>query len=167
MPFAQMSSSSTQSITELAAGVISVCRERHLTVATCESLTGGLIAAALTSIPGASDVVRGGLVTYATDLKTSLAGVEADLIDQFSVVSSQVAGAMAAGARHNLGADWAVAVTGVAGPGPSDGVPAGTVWVGIANATEAFTERLDLAGDRSHIRRDTVVAALEKLTDHL
>jgi nicotinamide-nucleotide amidase len=130
------------------------------TIATCESLTGGLIATLLTSVPGSSETVRGGLVTYAADLKTALAGVPAELIAGQGVVSRPVAIAMAVGARRVCQSDWAVAVTGVAGPGPSEGVPAGVVWMALAGPGEVRAERLHLDGDRAAVRRQVARAAL-------
>src|SRR5215813_372923 len=98
-----------------------------LTVGTAESLTGGLVAAALTTIPGSSAVVRGGIVAYAADLKNSLLSVPADLLDRVGAVHPDVALAMASGARNRLKATIGVATTGVAGPDPADGQPVGTV----------------------------------------
>ena len=133
------------------------------TVATCESITGGLICGALTSVPGSSEVVRGGLITYATDLKTQLAGVDAGLIATYGVVSSEVARAMAEGVRGVCGSDWGVAVTGVAGPGPSDSVPAGTVWLSVVGPSSSSTVLLRESGGRAHIREKTVDAAVAAL----
>jgi len=137
------------------------------TVATCESLTGGLICGALTSVPGSSEVVRGGLITYATDLKTRLAGVDASLIAAHGVVSSEVARAMAEGARRTCDADWGIAVTGVAGPGPSDGVPAGTVWLAVIGPGSQSVIELHLDGDRTNVRAETVANAMAALYDVL
>jgi len=146
-----------------AAGLIGVMAKAGWTVATCESVTGGLIAAALTDVAGASEVVRGGLVTYATDLKSRLAGVDPGLIAAHGVVSGEVATAMAAGASEACGADWAVAVTGVAGPGAAEGCPAGTVWLAITGPGVSETALLRLAGDRADVRRQVVTAALDRL----
>ena len=100
------------------------------TVAVAESLTGGLLTAALTEPAGASNAVRGGVVVYATDLKATLAGVPVPLLDAEGPVSPDVAGALAAGARDRLGATYGLGVTGVAGPDPQGGRPVGTVYVG-------------------------------------
>jgi len=137
---------------------------RHETVATCESLTGGLVLAELTTVPGSSAVVRGGLVTYATDLKTSLAGVPADLIAEHGVVSRPVAEAMAEGARASCGATWGIGLTGVAGPDAVDGLVPGTVCLGVAgpDGTISVQERFD--GDRAEVRRQTVVRAFDLLS---
>ncbi|MCL2482385.1 MAG: CinA family protein [Propionibacteriaceae bacterium] len=137
------------------------------TVATCESITGGLICGALTSVPGSSSVVRGGLITYATELKTSLAGVDPDLVSRFGVVSQDVAVALARGAQERCGADWGIGVTGVAGPGPSDGVPAGTVWLAVAGPGTLRARLLTESGHRSQVRTRVVDAAIELLCEML
>ena len=97
--------------------VLDLCRERGWTLATAESCTGGLVAARLTSVPGSSDVFLGGIVSYANEVKIGELGVPAELIEEHGAVSAEVAAAMARGARERLGADVAVSVTGVAGPG--------------------------------------------------
>ena len=145
---------------DLARSVIAALKERGLTVAACESLTGGLICATLVDVPGASAVVRGGFVTYQTDTKTLLADVPAALIAEKGVVSAEVARAMAEGARHKLGTDIAVSATGMASPGSPDEPPAGTVYVGLATATGVKALPLQLTGDRQEIRRQTVHTAL-------
>lgn len=132
-----------------------------LTVATCESLTGGMICAALVDVPGASRVVRGGLITYQTDTKSLLAGVDAGLIETHGVVSAEVARAMAAGARDALHADIAVSATGMASPGEIGDPPAGTVFVGLASATGVQAVELHLTGDRQAVRQQTVDAAIK------
>lgn len=134
---------------------------RGETVATCESLTAGLVAARLADVPGASAVLRGGLVTYATELKESLVGVDADALAH-GVVSREVALAMAAGCRPACGADWGIATTGVAGPGPSDGVPAGTAWVAVVGPTGEAARLVQQPGlGRAEVRAAVVDAALE------
>ena len=132
-----------------------------LTVATCESLTGGMICAALVDVPGASRVVRGGLITYQTDTKSLLAGVDAGLIETHGVVSAEVARAMAAGTRDALHADIAVSATGMASPGEIGDPPAGTVFVGLASAAGVQAVELHLAGDRQAVRQQTVDAAIK------
>ncbi|TDE14039.1 CinA family protein [Jiangella asiatica] len=140
-----------------------------LTVATAESLTGGLVCAVLTSVPGSSAVVRGGVVVYATELKASLAGVPDDLLDRLGPVGAEVAAAMARGVRSRLGADVGVATTGVAGPDGQDGHPPGTVHVAVASP--AGTTLRSYAGDdvlpggRAEVRDATVRAALELLSE--
>ena len=132
-----------------------------LTVATCESLTGGMICAALVDVPGASRVVRGGLITYQTDTKSLLAGVDAGLIETHGVVSAEVARAMAAGTRDALHADIAVSATGMASPGEIGDPPAGTVFVGLASATGVQAVELHLTGDRQAVRQQTVDTAIK------
>ncbi|GAA0317097.1 nicotinamide-nucleotide amidohydrolase family protein [Kineococcus aurantiacus] len=138
-----------------------------LTVATAESLTGGLLCATLVDVPGASAVVRGGVVAYATELKASVLGVPADALARTGPVDGFVAEQMARGARAVLGADVGVATTGVAGPGPADGFPAGTVFLGLAAdwlPGGARHVRLALEGDRPAIRRDSVERALAEVS---
>lgn len=140
--------------------------ERGETLAVAESLTGGLLAATVVAVPGASTVFRGGLVVYATDLKASLAGVPSPLLHARGPVDPEVAAALAAGVRRRCGADWGVATTGVAGPDPADGVPVGTVYVAVAGPRAAGeVRRLDLTGDRAQIREATVAAALDLLDE--
>jgi nicotinamide-nucleotide amidase len=143
--------------------VVELLRERGQTVATAESLTAGLVAAALTAVPGSSFVVRGGLVVYATDLKTGLAGVPAELIARFGAVHPDVASALASGARRVCGADWGVGLTGVAGPDPQDGVAPGRVYLGIAQFDTVTPYVLDLTGDRHAVRAASVAAAIDAL----
>ncbi len=138
------------------------------TVAVAESLTGGLLAATIVAVPGASVVFRGGLVVYATDLKARLAGVPADLLEQRGPVDPDVACWLARGARDRCLADWGLATTGVAGPDPQDGVPVGTVYLGLARPEgSVLARRLDLAGTRQQIRDATVAAAIALLIDQL
>jgi nicotinamide-nucleotide amidase len=147
---------------ELAATIVGLLAERHQTLATAESLTGGLLGAAITAVPGASAVYRGGVIAYATELKAALLGVPADLLAAHGPVHPEVAAAMAAGARHRLGATWGLATTGVAGPDPADGFPPGTVHI-AAGAGKPITKSLTLAGGRNEVRRDTVDRALRLL----
>lgn len=134
------------------------------TIAVAESLTGGLVTGALTSIPGASVVVRGGVVAYATELKSALLGVPADLLARQGPVDPDVAMEMAAGVRRLLGASYGVATTGVAGPGPADGKPQGTVFVAVAGLKETSCDGFGgMAGDRQQVREATVRSALSLL----
>ena len=144
-----------------AQAIIRGLQAQGLTVATCESLTGGMICAALVDGPGASRVVRGGLITYQTDTKSLLAGVDAGLIETHGVVSAEVARAMAAGARDALHADIAVSATGMASPGEIGDPPAGTVFVGLASAAGVQAVELHLTGDRQAVRQQTVDAAIK------
>lgn len=150
---------------ELSRLAVLALKEHGLTVATCESLTGGLICATLVDIPGASQVVRGGLITYQTDTKTLLADVPAALIGAKGVVSAQVAQAMAEGVRTKLGVDIAVSATGMASPGEAWEPPAGTVFVGIASPKGSRAIPLKLSGSRAEVRQQTVKAALEAIIE--
>ncbi|WP_240110950.1 CinA family protein [Streptomyces sp. MUM 203J] len=146
--------------------------ERGRTLAVAESLTGGLVAAELTSVPGASAVFRGSVTAYATGLKHLLLGVDRELLDQRGAVDAEVALQMARGVRSRLGADWGVATTGVAGPEPQDGQPVGTVYVAVcgpsaAGAAGGKVAALRLNGDRAEIRRESVRSALELLADEI
>ncbi|GAA2065879.1 nicotinamide-nucleotide amidohydrolase family protein [Leifsonia soli] len=146
--------------------------DRGLTVAAAESLTGGLLTAELTSVPGASAVVLGGAVVYATELKHTLLGVDADLLATEGPVHPEVARQLAAGVRDRLAvagrrADIGVATTGVAGPDPQGGRPVGTVYVGVASDAGARSIALALTGDRDGIRRQTVVEAVRALAEEL
>jgi len=138
-------------------------RERGQTVACAESLTGGLLGAALSELPGSSATFRGGLVVYATDVKSAVAGVPADLLDVHGAVSPQTAEALASGARERLGADWAVATTGVAGPDEQEGRPVGTVHVAVAGPDGVTVRSARLPGDRDRVRALAVTAALDLL----
>lgn len=141
--------------------------DRGLTVAVAESLTGGLLSAALTSSPGSSNTFRGGLIVYATDLKALLAGVPQPLLDAQGPVSADVAAALARGARHRLDADLGVGITGVAGPDPVGEHPAGTVFLAVAGEGVGKVCRVELAGSRAEIRQAAVGAALTALADVL
>ena len=151
----------------VAADVVAGLRARGLTVATAESLTGGLLGAALTSVPGASAAYRGGVVAYATELKHTLLGVDADHLARAGAVDGGTAAAMAAGVRLRAGADIGVATTGVAGPAAQDGHPAGTVHLGWADATSATSVELALTGSRAEVRAATVAAALALVLERL
>lgn len=147
--------------------IVHALAERGETVAAAESLTAGLVLATLTEVPGSSAVVRGGFVVYGTDLKTSLAGVPADLLAERGAVDPDVATALAAGARQRCGASIGIGLTGVAGPGPQDGVPAGTVYVAIASPRGERVSLLRATGDRARVRTAAVEAALELIEGDL
>lgn len=151
--------------------LVGALRRRGVTVGCAESLTGGLVCAALTSVPGASAVVRGGVVAYAADLKAELLRVPAELLHVHGTVSAHTALAMADGARRVLGADIGLATTGVAGPEPSEGKPVGTVYVATTAMIEGEQPRavraLSLHGSRDQIREATVSQALELLGEIL
>lgn len=145
----------------LARCAVEALKARGWTVATAESLTGGLIASSMVEVPGASQVVKGGFVTYQTISKTMLLGVPADVIDRCNVVSAEVARAMAEGARDRLGVDIAVSATGLAGPdGGTPERPVGTVFVGVATASDVYALPLHLSGSRDRIRTLTMKHAL-------
>lgn len=147
--------------------LVDALRQTGATVAAAESLTGGAVCARLVDVPGASDVVRGGVVAYATELKATLLGVDELLLATRGPVDSAVAEAMAGGVRERLDAVYGLATTGVAGPGPSDGQPAGTVYVAVAGPQGSRWERLAVEGDRAVVRSTTVDAVLALLADVL
>ncbi len=141
--------------------VLDRCRERGWTLATAESCTGGLVAAGLTAIPGSSDVVVGGIVSYANEMKTRELGVPGDLIEEHGAVSAEVAEAMARGARERLGVEVALAVTGVAGPGGgTEEKPVGLVYFHAETPEGSRGSSFSFPGDRDSIRRRSVVAGL-------
>ncbi|KUH98648.1 competence protein [Mycolicibacterium acapulense] len=136
---------------------------RGQTVATAESLTAGLLAATLAGVPGASAVLRGGLVAYVEDTKISLAGVTRQMLDEVGPVAAPTARALAVGARMRCEATWGVGLTGVAGPEPHGGHPVGTVFLGIAGPVETDVVELRLDGSRWEIR----LAAVREAVVHL
>lgn len=144
---------------------LAVCelRAAGATLAAAESLTGGLLAAAVVDVPGASDVLRGGVVAYAGDVKSELLGVDAGLLEDRGAVDVEVAVQMACGVRTRLRATYGVAVTGVAGPGPAEGKAPGTVHVAVAGPRGVREQVLELSGGREQVRRASVVAALALL----
>jgi nicotinamide-nucleotide amidase len=150
-----------------AAAAVHALVERRETVATAESLTGGLVAATVVEIPGVSAVFRGGLVVYATDLKARLAGVPEALLAERGPVDGDVAAALAEGVRDRCGADWGLSTTGVAGPDPQDGKPVGLVYVAVAGRAGCTVRELKLGGNREAIRTESVTAVLQLLTDSL
>jgi nicotinamide-nucleotide amidase len=150
-----------------AAEVVRELAERRASLAVVESLTGGLLAATIVDVPGASRVFRGALVAYATELKASLVGVPAPLLAARGAVDPDVAVALAEGGRRRCDADWCLSTTGVAGPQPQDGKPVGLVFVAAAGPSGTVVRRLELDGDRRRIRTATVEAALRLLTDRL
>ena len=145
------------------AALVADLRAAGHTVAAAESLTGGLVTATLVDVAGASAVVRGAVVAYQPDLKIRLVGVDADLVAREGTVNAAVAEQLAQGVRHELGATWGLGTTGVAGPGPSEGHPAGTVHVAVAGPDGVTSRRLDLTGDRTTVRRGAVRAVLADL----
>jgi nicotinamide-nucleotide amidase len=150
-----------------AEGVLEALARRGETLATAESLTGGLLAARLTDVPGASRSFVGGVVSYATRVKVAVLDVPTAVVESFGVVSGECACAMAQGVRNRLDATWGLATTGVAGPDEQDGHPVGTVWVAVAGPSGAEAGRLSLAGDRLAIRQATCDAVLADLAARL
>ena len=149
------------------AQIVAELIRRHLSIGCAESLTGGALTSKLVAVPGVSEVLRGGIVSYATDLKASVLGVSQERLDAKGPVDEQVATEMARGACRLLGADVALSTTGVAGPGPSDGLEAGTVWIAISGKLGEEARLLNLSGDRVAIRSETVTCVLGLLADHL
>lgn len=145
-----------------AEAVLALCRASGATLATVESCTGGLVSAALTAVPGSSDVVLCGFVAYSDAAKSALVDVPPGLLGTAGAVSREVAEAMASGGLRRSGADVAVAVTGVAGPGASEGRPAGLVHLAAARrGGGALHERCMFAGARPDVRRASVLKAFE------
>lgn len=144
----------------LAELIVRLLTERRQTVAVAESLTGGLLAASLVEVPGASVVFRGAIVAYATDLKSALLDVPAALLERYGAVHADVASAMAEGVRRRLDATFGVATTGVAGPDPADGQPVGTVHIAASGQLSAVQRTLCLAGGRRSIRDQAVLQSL-------
>lgn len=177
---------SNLSLARTAAQVVTVLRARGETVATAESLTGGLLGATITGVPGASVVYRGGLIPYATELKATLVGVPPAILAEDGPVAASTAAQLAEGAARVCGANWGLATTGVAGPDSQDGHPVGQVFIAVARClvgeltevrelrlTEVrelrLTEvrELSLMGDREAIRTQTVAAVLALLLESL
>ncbi|MFI6088950.1 CinA family protein [Streptomyces sp. NPDC051218] len=169
-----------------AAQVLRLLQARGETLAVAESLTGGLVAAEVTAVPGASQVFRGSVTAYATELKHEVLGVDGTLLAERGAVDAEVALQMAAGVRKVMGADWGIATTGVAGPEPQDGQPVGTVFVavdgpdslatgpgsafggvGSALRSEGKVAALRLNGERSDIRMESVRSVLTLLVERL
>ncbi|MDP9027002.1 MAG: nicotinamide-nucleotide amidohydrolase family protein [Actinomycetota bacterium] len=156
----------------LAVRLIDELTRRGLTIAVAESLTGGLVVAELIAVPGASAVVRGGVVAYATELKASLLGVDAALLAEKGPIDAEVARQMAEGVRWRLGhdgapADVGLATTGVAGPDSQDGHPVGEVWIGVAIGEVVTAHGLTLTGDRASIRSAVVSESLARVLGRL
>ncbi|MAT18058.1 MAG: competence protein [Leifsonia sp.] len=154
----------------LAAEIVETLTGRGETIAVAESLTGGLLVAELITVPGASLVVRGGVVAYATDLKARLLGVDGALLAQVGAVDAEVATQMARGVRLRLGhgdepTAFGLATTGVAGPDPQDGQAPGTVFIAVATAAGESVRALRLDGDREAIRRRVVSESLLMLIE--
>ena len=153
---------------EQATALIDRAREAGVMVGTAESCTGGLIGATLTDIPGSSDVVAGGIISYTNEVKHQRLHVPSEVLDAHGAVSEETACAMAEGARSELGVDIAVAVTGIAGPGGAvPGKPVGTVWIGISDARGTEAQLFTFDGTRSQVRAQTVREDLKKISERI
>jgi len=139
--------------------IIETLKARGETVSVAESLTGGGLGHALTAVPGASEVFIGGIIAYTSDVKVNFLGVPRAFIDEFSVVSEEVAVAMANGAREKIGTTWAISTTGIAGPGDYMGIREGTVWIAIAGPINQ-TLLLTLDGGRDGVRQGAISSAI-------
>jgi nicotinamide-nucleotide amidase len=145
-----------------AIALVKLLREHGLTVATAESLTGGLVSAVIVDVPGASNVLRGAVVAYANEIKRDVLGVDAELLDERGAVNGTAAAQMAIGIRKIMGADVGISTTGVAGPDPADGVAPGTAFVACSWAKdEPAIRALRLEGGRAQVRTQVVTRALE------
>jgi nicotinamide-nucleotide amidase len=151
----------------LPAVLLNLLKEQNATLAVAESLTGGLLEASLTDIPGASKVLQGGVVVYTNELKMRLLNVPAEVLEKHSAVSAESAIAMAEGMRTLSNTDYAISTTGEAGPKSQSGAKVGTVFVGIASSKSTFSEALELTGDRDRIRKRSVLAAINVLRQHI
>ncbi|MET9228005.1 CinA family protein [Lentzea sp. NPDC003310] len=147
--------------------VVDLLKAKNQTVATAESLTAGLLCATIVDTPGASAVVRGGLIVYATELKHKLAGVDQRLLDEHGAVHPDVAIQLAEGARRTCESDWGIGLTGVAGPDPQDGIAPGTVHIGLSGPGVSTVRTITVRGDRTAVRSAAVEKALVLLSDHL
>jgi nicotinamide-nucleotide amidase len=141
------------------ADILETLIARGESISVAESLTGGGLAQALTSLPGSSQVFRGSVTAYQNEIKSSILQIPGELISEFGSVSEEVAAAMADGIKDLMGSTWSISTTGVAGPGPSDGVPAGTVWVAI-DGPISQTLKLELSGTREIVRNATIAGAI-------
>ncbi len=153
-----------QSISELATSLVLHCTHQHQTIACAESCTGGMLGAELTAVPGSSAIFLGGVIAYANSAKQTMLGVSGAALDQHGAVSEPVAKAMAMGARERLSSDFAVGITGIAGPGGGSlDKPVGTVFLAVASKDMVVCERCAFTGDRLEVRKQSVQRALELL----
>ena len=149
----------TSEVSSMVKEIIRALGESNETLVTAESITAGGLSAAITSVEGSSQIFLGAIVAYQDQVKTDVLGIDKTIIATHTVYSQEVAVAMAQAVRLKFGATWAIATTGVAGPGPSDGVPSGTVWVAIDGPVTQSLE-LSLAGGRESVRNATVATAI-------
>ena len=152
----------------MAVQVLSQARSARKTIGTAESCTGGLVGATLTAIPGSSDVVAGGIISYSNEVKSARLDVPDEVLKTYGAVSEECACAMARGARNELGVDLAVSITGIAGPGGAvPGKPVGTVWIGVSDAQGTEARLFSFAGDRQEIRMQAVQQALTLVSERM
>ena len=144
----------------IASAVVKRLTKKKATLSVAESITGGGLAAAITEVAGSSKVFLGGVIAYADEIKINQLDVDAKTLKKFTAVSEEVAKEMAIGVRKKFNSDYAIATTGVAGPGKAYGQKAGTVWVAIASKKEVFAIALALSGSRDLIRHATIESAL-------
>lgn len=150
-------------VTGPAADVVRLAADRKLTLATAESLTAGMVSAAIGAVPGASAVLRGGAVTYQNQIKVEVLGVDPTGLANTGAVDAGVARQMAEGARRVFSADLAVATTGAAGPEPHGGKPVGTVFIAVASPTETTVKEYLFDGDRETVRTQACRSALDQI----
>jgi len=146
--------------TTLSTTIVESLKSTGETLSIAESLTGGALTSEIVSVPGASHILKGSIVAYSVEIKVHELSVSQDIIDKVGVVSEEVALAMADGVKARMNSTWSIASTGVAGPGPHHGIPAGTVWLAIVGPDTRETVRLALEGDRERVRRGAVESAL-------
>ncbi len=150
----------TSPTSKISASIADLLRSRGESLSTAESITGGLIASAITDIAGASEVFRGGIIAYSNEVKMNELDISAAMIEKDGVVSESIAIAMAKSARKKFHSTWAISSTGVAGPGPAGGVAAGTAWIGIAGPDFEQGIEISITGTREIVRSGAVESAL-------
>ena len=146
--------------TTLSTTIVESLKSTGETLSIAESLTGGALTSEIVSVPGASHILKGSIVAYSVEIKAHELSVSQEIIDKEGVVSEEVALAMADGVKARMNSTWSIASTGVAGPGPHHGNPAGTVWLAIVGPDTRETVKLALEGDRERVRRGAVESAL-------
>lgn len=161
LDYPQSQDPTTSVLYDAASGLVAGATDAGLTVATAESLTAGLLAATIAEVPGASAMLRGGLIVYATDLKETLAGVPWETLAQFGAVSPETAAALGLGAADRCGAEIGIGLTGVAGPDRQEGHPPGTVFLGLSRNMSVTVHKLSVNGDRARIRAAATLAGLD------
>ena len=155
-------------VTTLCCKVLETLRAQQKTLVTAESLTGGGIGQALTAVSGASEVYKGGIISYVNEIKRDVLGVSQEILDHYGAVSPWTAGAMASGVRDLLKADVAVSVTGLAGPGGDEfGHPVGTVYIGFESQRKSLVKQYCFQGSREEVRQQTIQAALELILEQI